>query len=110
MKKAMVLLIAVSLILPALALAKEQTEWAVGGIIEKTKVYGSDEAHGYVFRIDVKRPNGDVKKFYLKKTTVIEDTNGQKIGVDALKVGKSVTVNYQKDGNNFVAYKITRGK
>ena len=58
----------------------------------------------------VKRPNGKVKKIYLNKNTVIEDSNGQKISTDALKVGKSVTVNYQKDGDNFVAYKIVRGK
>jgi hypothetical protein len=110
MKKVMAILVVISLMLPVLAFAAEQTEWSVGGLIDKTKVYGADEAHGYIFRIDVKRPNGKVKKIYLKKDTVIEDTNGQKIGTDALKVGKSVTVSYQKDGDNFVAYKIVRGK
>ncbi len=109
MKKVMVLLVIVALAIPVLAMA-EQTTWSVGGLIDKTKVYGSDESHGYTFRIDVKRPNGKSKKIYLNKATVIEDSNGQKISTDALKVGKSVTVSYQKDGDNFVAYKVVRGK
>lgn len=110
MKKVLILLVAVCLMLPALAFAADDKAYSVGGLIKGTKTYGPDESHGYTFRLEVERPNGKVKKIYLKKTTVIEDSNGQKIALDALKIGKSVTCHYQKDGDNFVAYKVIRGK
>jgi len=111
MRKAIVFLIALSLIMPALAMAKgtggSKTEWTIGGIIEGIKVYDADESHGFILRIDFKTSKGNLKKIYVKKFTKIVNAAGKNLSANKLKAGNPVQIKYKKGkGENLIALEV----
>lgn len=106
MRKVVVFFVALSLVLPALAFGASNKEWSVGGVVDRTKTYDTNEAHGYIMRIDVKRPNDKIKKVYVKKSTVIVDGSGKESSLGKVKVGKPIQIDYKKSGDDFVATKV----
>ena len=106
MRKAIVFLIVLSFIVPTLALA-EKEEHTIGGVIEGIKVYGADEAHGFILRIDFKTSKGNLKKFFVKKHTKIINAAGKELSADKLKAGKPVQIKYHKGkGENLIADEV----
>ena len=105
MRKVIVLIVALSLILPALAFAGGK--WSISGRIKDVKNYPDTESHGYIGRIDVKTSDGHLKKIYIRKETLVVDVKDKKIGKGNLKVGKNVQVDYKKNGEDLLAFKVT---
>ena len=109
MRKLIVLMIIIGLAVPSLVFAGsgKKSEWAVGGIVENTKVYDANEAHGYVMRIDVKRPNDKIKKVYTKKETKFVDAAGKAKAAGDVKTGKPIQIKYTQSGEDFIALEVT---
>lgn len=109
MRKTIVLLVIFSLAFAGFAFGEKgkKSQWAVGGIVENVKVYDANEAHGYILRIDVKRPNDKIKKVYTKKETKFIDAAGKAKNAGNVKQGKPIQIKYKKSGDDFIATEVT---